>query len=293
MTIGHGAAMRERLDPGVTLPCVGVYDVFSASLAARHFDALFLSGFGFAASHHGLPDIGFVTWPDMVSLVDRIRGVLPRHHLLVDIDDGYGDARLAAHVAQRLERAGASGVVLEDQQRPRRCGHLPGKQLLELDDYLAKLELVLAARTDLLVVARTDASDVTEALRRVQAFAAAGADMVLVDGVDLDVVRQLRAHVECPWAFNQIAGGKAGPRSLTEMADAGVGLAIYSTPCLFAAQQAMEDALGDLAARDGRLPGAGPGLPGVAECNTVLEANLAGIQLPPPLRPATEQVASV
>ena len=105
--------------------------MFSASIAARHFKGLFLSGFGFAASHYGLPDIGFIAWGDMVAYVQRVRTVLPRHHLLVDMDDGYGDADIACHVTRLLESVGASGVVIEDQRRPRRCGHFNGKQLLD------------------------------------------------------------------------------------------------------------------------------------------------------------------
>jgi 2-methylisocitrate lyase-like PEP mutase family enzyme len=95
------------------IPFIGVYDVFSATLAGRHFDSLFVSGFGFAASHYGLPDIGFITWTDIVDYVQRLRTVLPFHHLLVDIDDGYCDPEVACHVVSVLEAAGASGVVLE------------------------------------------------------------------------------------------------------------------------------------------------------------------------------------
>jgi hypothetical protein len=75
----------------------------------------FISGYGFAASHYGLPDIGFISWTDIVDLVHRIRTVLPEHYLLVDIDDGYADVEVACHVVSLLESVGASGVVLEDQ----------------------------------------------------------------------------------------------------------------------------------------------------------------------------------
>jgi 2-methylisocitrate lyase-like PEP mutase family enzyme len=119
---------------------IGVYDVFSATLAARQFGGLFLSGFSFAASHYGLPDHGYIAWTDMLAFAERVRTILPDHHLLVDIDDGYGDPEIVAHVVQRLERAGVSGIVLEDQQRPRRCGHYEGKQILPVPDYLEKLK---------------------------------------------------------------------------------------------------------------------------------------------------------
>lgn len=271
-----GSALRAEIQARDLTQFIGVYDVFSASIAAQHYDALFVSGFGFAASHYGLPDVGFIAWPDIVDFVRRLRTVLPRHHLLVDVDDGYCDVEVACHVASLLEQGGASGIVLEDQRRPRRCGHFDGKQLLELDEFMPKLERVLATRRDLVVVARTDASDPDEAARRVRAFADAGADAVLVDGVrDLEIVRSLAAQVSCPFTFNQIAGGKSVSCSATELRDAGVSLVIYSTPCLFAAQRAIDDAMQDLAARDGRLAQPGDGAIGVRECTAILTDNLA------------------
>lgn len=273
-----GARLRAAVRERDLVAFIGVYDVFSASLAGRHFDALFVSGFGFAASHYGLPDIGFITWSDMVHYVQRIRTVLPEHHLLVDIDDGYCDTEVACHVVSLLEASGASGVVLEDQKRPRRCGHFEGKQLMELDDYLAKLRQVLATRRDLLVIARTDSSDPADIERRVLAFAEAGADAVLVDGLkSLDTVRDLSRKVRVPFCFNQIAGGKSLPCTFTELRQAGARLVIYSTPCLFAAQPAIDEALQALKRNDGSLAGSRIG---VKECTEVLQENLARRRAP-------------
>jgi 2-methylisocitrate lyase-like PEP mutase family enzyme len=200
-----GNRMRAAVQQGQIKPFIGVYDVFSASLAGRHYDALFLSGFGFAASFYGLPDIGFITWSDMISYVQRIRTVLPAHHLLVDIDDGYTDPDVACHVVSVLEASGASGVVLEDQKRPRRCGHFEGKQIMDLDEYIAKLRQVLATRRDLFVIARTDSSDPADIERRVLAFVEAGADAVLVDGLtSLDGILQLSAKTIRPFCFKPI-----------------------------------------------------------------------------------------
>lgn len=268
-----GNRMREAVQNGEITPFIGVYDVFSAGLAGKHYDALFLSGFGFAASYYGLPDIGFITWTDIVSYVQRIRTVLPSHHLLVDIDDGYTDPEVACHVVSVLEAAGASGVVLEDQKRPRRCGHFDGKQIMELDEYLAKLRQVLATRRDLFVIARTDSSDPAEIERRVLAFVEAGADAVLVDGLtSLGSIRHLSSKAARPFCFNQIAGGKSPACTLTELREAGVKIAIYSTPCLFAAQAAIDDALVNLRKVDGSLAGSPIG---VKDCTALLSENLA------------------
>ncbi|GAA2943768.1 isocitrate lyase/PEP mutase family protein [Streptomyces enissocaesilis] len=273
----YGKALRDRIASAGTTPLIGVHDMYSASLAARHYDGLFVSGFGFAASHYGLPDIGFIAWPDMVAFAERLRGAFPRHHLLVDIDDGYGDPELACHVVRRLERAGLSGVVLEDQKRPRRCGHADGKQVLPLDEYLEKLDQVLASRTDLLVVARTDATDEGDILIRAKALAATDADVVLVDGVrSVEAIRRIRGVVGGkPLLFNQIAGGKSPRLSLTELAALGVDVAVYSTPCLFAAHRAMEEAMTGLKSADGRLPAAEDGGSiGVGDATMMLTENL-------------------
>ncbi len=273
MPRNYGARLRHAVAERSILPFIGIYDVFSAGLVAPHFDAVFCSGFGFAASHYGLPDIGFIAWSDMLSFTQRVRTVLPEHHILVDIDDGYCDIEVAAHVAVRLEAAGASGVVLEDQMRPRMCGHFEGKQVMPLDDFLPKLTRVLEARDDLFVIARTDSSDPEDVARRVRAFAEAGADAVLADGVkNLDAVQHLAGQVDRPLTFNQIAGGKSPPATLAELAARGVRLVIYSTPCLFAVQRAVGDALEQLKASDGRLP-YGAGHTGVKECTAVLQAN--------------------
>ncbi|MFJ3699291.1 oxaloacetate decarboxylase [Streptomyces sp. NPDC090052] len=282
----HGNALRDAIGAAGTTPLIGVYDMYSASIAASHYDGMFVSGFGFAASHYGLPDIGFIAWPDMLAFVERLRGAFPAHHLLVDVDDGYGDPEVACHVVRRLERVGASGVILEDQKRPRRCGHVAGKQILPLDEYLDKLERVLACRTDLLVVARTDATGEDEILRRAKALAATDADVVLVDGVrDVAAIRRIRESIgDKPLLFNQIAGGRSPRLSLPELGEVGVDVAIYSTPCLFAAHEAMDRALAGLRAADGRLPAAEDehGI-GVVQSIELLNRNLRGARTAPAL----------
>jgi len=272
---GYGERLRRALADETVLPFIGVYDAFSASLAARRFDTLFLSGFGFAASTYGLPDVGFISWTDMVAYVQRVRAVAPAAHLLVDLDDGYGDPVVAAHAARHVEDAGASGIILEDQERPKKCGHFDGKRILPLDVYLEKLVTVLESRQNIVVVARTDASDADEMVERARAFAAEGADAVLVDGLkDLELVAALASELDVPLCFNQIAGGRSPARSLTELASAGVRVAIHSTPCLFAAQTAMEDELDRLVGEDGLLRGPDDGAIGLADCARVLDENL-------------------
>jgi 2-methylisocitrate lyase-like PEP mutase family enzyme len=268
-------ALRQAREQRRVVPFVGIYDLFSASLAADHFQALFLSGFGLAASAYGLPDIGFIGWGDLTTTTSRLRALLPDHHLLVDIDDGFGDATVASHVALSLERCGASGVVLEDQARPRRCGHFDGKNLLPLPEYLAKLQAVLMSRSSLVVVARTDACEPSDILTRVVAYEQAGCDAVLADGIkDLTLLSQIREAVRCPLYCNVIGGGLVPVGSRADLAAHGVQGLIYSTPCLFAAQAAVEQTLVQLKHDNAPLAEALASPRDLAHCHAVLVANL-------------------
>jgi len=280
MRSSYGTQLRDALAKESILPFIGVYDVFSATLAGRYFNSLFISGFSFAASHYGLPDIGFIAWSDIVSFVQRVRTVLPEHHLLVDIDDGYCDPEVACHVVSLLEGIGASGVVLEDQQRPRKCGHLDGKQIMELGQYVTKLERVVKTRRDLYVVARTDASDPADIACRAEAYAKAGADAILVDGLrDTEMIRKLKTQVRKPLVVSQIGGGQSPPASLAELKELGASLVIYSTPCLFAAQGAIENAMRSLQSNDGVLSAVPSGTVDLKQCNVILNQNLANREL--------------
>lgn len=266
-------SLREELSKRDIIPFMGVYDVFSASIAGKYYDGIFISGFGFAASHYGLPDVGFISWSDIVAFVQRVKSILPQHLILVDIDDGYVDTEVACHVVSLLESIGVAGVIIEDQKRPRRCGHVDGKLLMDLDSFLNKLERVLATRRDMFVIARTDASDLEEIIRRAKAFEAAGADAILADGIkDLNILKTLKTQLTKPLVFNQIAGGKSPTCNLSELKDVGVSLVNYSTPCLFAAQAAIEDQMKMLREQDGFLL---KERIGVTECNQLLNRNLA------------------
>jgi 2-methylisocitrate lyase-like PEP mutase family enzyme len=275
MRTGFGNKLTEALKEKEIIPFIGVYDTFSASIAARSFDGIFISGFSFAASFYGLPDIGLISWSDIVAFARRVRTILPDTHILVDIDDGYADAEVAAHVVSLLEATGVSGIILEDQKRPKRCGHLDCKQILELDDFMPKLERVLETRDDMIVVARTDADEFDEAVRRVKAFDKAGADWVLVDGIgDMETVRRLRMQTGKPIVFNQIAGGKSPFFPLSELKTAGISVPLYSTPCLFAAQESIQEVMRAVKSNDGLLTSGDMSSVDLASCQALLEENL-------------------
>jgi 2-methylisocitrate lyase-like PEP mutase family enzyme len=275
MSIGNPLNLRQALNTTDIMPFIGVYDLFSASIAAKYYKGLFLSGFSFAASYYGLPDIGFISWSDMVAFAQRVKTLLPDRYILVDIDDGYVDVEVACHVVRLLESIGVSGVILEDQKRPRRCGHVDGKLLMDLDPFLEKLSQVLATRRDLFVVARTDASEIDEIVTRAKAFAQLKPDAILADGIkDIEVIKTLKSQIDLPIVFNQIAGGKSPACNLQQLSQAGVSIVNYSTPCLFATQVALEEEMQRLRETEGFLQ---KDKVGVLECNALLHRNLANI----------------
>jgi 2-methylisocitrate lyase-like PEP mutase family enzyme len=172
--------------------------------------------------------------------------------------------------------------MLEDQARPRRCGHVDGKILLPLGEYLAKLNAVLDHRHSICVLARTDAAG-TEMYRRVEAIQKTDADAILVDGIEsLEALRHVRTLTDKPVAFNQMAGGKSPRLSAAELRAEGVAVHIYSTPMLLAAQAAMQAAMSEIIDADGRLPVTNDGVHLAAkDCIAVLQANVTSDRTQP------------
>ena len=207
---GAGNAFRRRIETGRLLPLIGVYDVFSALIASRIFEGVFCSGYSYAASAYGLPDVGYVNWRDMTDWATKVRHALPDTQILVDVDDGFGDQVVAANTVRNLEANGLSAVMMEDQKRPRRCGHFEGKEILPMGEYLTKLNRVMETRQSIFVIARTDATDAYEGVDRAVAYAESGADGVMVEAIcDLDTITNLRSQISVPIMVNQLHGGKS------------------------------------------------------------------------------------
>lgn len=274
-TMHYPNMLRKDVQQSDIVPLIGVYDVFSASIAARYYKGIFVSGYSFAASFYGLPDVGFISWSDISAFVQRVRTILPAHHIVVDVDDGYCDTDVACFVTSLLEEIGASGIILEDQQRPRRCGHVDGKQILELNEFMVKLEKVLQTRKSLFVVARTDATDPDEIIARVKAFSETSVDAILADGIsDLGLLKKISHISSKPVVFNQIYGGKSPAMSLSQLSGLGVSIVNYSIPCLAAAQSAIDNAMYKLSSQDGLLtPDLAPNI-ALKQCNGLLSDNL-------------------
>lgn len=228
----------------------GVFDPVSAKLAEQAgFPALQCSGAAISAVHLGRPDYSMVSLEDMVTVTGRIARTVSVP-IMADADTGFGNAVNVHYTVQALETAGAAGLNLEDQVSPKRCGHLDGKQLIDVDEAAMKIRAAVDARRDpdFVVNARTDAlasEGIEGAIRRGNAYLEAGATMVFVEGVtSRDEIKQAVAGIRGPVATNMVDGGKT-PSGLTfsELQDLGVARVSLPGLLIMSAMGGMKEAL--------------------------------------------------
>lgn len=238
--------LRERLQQPGLLSAPGVFDMVSLRLADTYgFDALYMTGFGAVASHMGLPDAGLATYSDMVGRVKAMAS-MAQTPLIADGDTGYGGLLNVAHTVRGYEAAGAAAIQLEDQEFPKKCGHTPGRRVIPMADMVRKIQVASDARSasDFLIIARTDARSalgLDEALRRAEAYARAGADILFVESPETqDEMRQIGRSFELPLLANMVEGGSTPVLSQQELESIGYKLAIFPVTALLAATQAMQ-----------------------------------------------------
>lgn len=242
--------------PGAFLAAPGVYDMVSARVADRlPFDCLYMTGFGVVASAYGLPDAGIATYSDMVAVVERICDNITRP-ILCDGDTGYGGLLNVHHTVRGYERAGASGIQLEDQEFPKKCGHTLGRRVIPTADMVNKIRVAADARSDanFQIIARTDARTtlgVDEAVRRAEAYAKAGADVLFVESPESEdemgaICRRLKESCGKPLLINCVETGRTPVLPRARLRELGYGLAIYPATALMAAVHAMQRAYASL-----------------------------------------------
>jgi 2-methylisocitrate lyase-like PEP mutase family enzyme len=242
----HRARLRKRLqEPGLVV-APGVFDMVSLRLADRFgFDALYMTGYGTVASHMGLPDAGLATYSDMVGRVTAMAG-MAKTPLIADADTGYGGLLNMRHTIRGYETAGAAAIQLEDQEFPKKCGHTPGRRVIPLEDMVRKIQVAVDARTDpnFLIIARTDARTslgLDEALRRAEAYARAGADILFVESPESEEeMRQIGQTLDTPLVANMVERGRTPVLSKQELESIGYKLAIFPVTALLAAVHAMQ-----------------------------------------------------
>jgi 2-methylisocitrate lyase-like PEP mutase family enzyme len=251
-SISPGTRLRALLETGPEtgelIVAPGIYDGLSAHLVRRMgFRAGYLTGAGVAASGFGLPDVGLVGMAEMAERATMVANVLGEVPLIADADTGYGPPMSVARTVRAYERAGVAAIQLEDQAFPKRCGHLPGKQLVSTGEYLATLGAALESRTDALIIARTDARSVlglSAAIDRGNAYAEAGADIVFVEAPrTADEIARIGRDITAPKLINVVTGGLTPRLDPATLGKLGYSIAIYPTTALLAAARAAIGAL--------------------------------------------------
>src|SRR5215212_9147351 len=208
-TQGGAPAFRALLDAGRPVLAPGAYDGFSARLVERAgFPAVYMTGFGASASLLGRPDVGLLSFAEMVDHARRLAQAVGVP-VIADADDGYGNPLNVMRTVREYEAAGVAALHIEDQVAPKRCGHLQGKDVIPAAEMVEKVRAAVEARRELLIIARTDARAVEgldAALERARRYRDAGADMLFIEAPESEeeVVAVADAFPDTPLLFNAI-----------------------------------------------------------------------------------------
>jgi len=271
--------LRARLKSGPLIVAPGIYDAYGARFVEQAgFEAVYMTGNGVSASLLGRPDVGLVDLTLIASHAHRVAACVDIP-LICDADTGYGNAVNVRRTVEEFEAAGVAAIHIEDQVSPKRCGQLPGaRPVIALAEAVGKIEAAVAARRDpdFIIIARTDSADglgLDEAIRRVQTYVQAGADVAFVELKSgptlLDDLKRVTSAVDAPCFVNVDAGGKLGELTAAEIEQLGLRIAIYPGLARGAAGFAIREALGALK-RDGNTRAVRSRMLGIQEYNQAL-----------------------
>jgi 2-methylisocitrate lyase-like PEP mutase family enzyme len=240
------ALLKSRLRKGSLVVAPGVFEMISAKMADRMgFDALYMTGYGTVASYLGLPDAGMASYTDMQNRVTQFTAIT-NTPMICDGDTGYGGLLNVMHTVRGYEAAGACAIQLEDQEFPKKCGHMLGRRVVPAQDMVAKIRVAVETRNDpnFLIIARTDARTVhglDEAMRRAEQYARAGADLLFIESPEsVPEMERLGRAFDLPLVANMVEGGRTPVLSADELLRIGYGLAIFPTTAFLAAGAAFE-----------------------------------------------------
>lgn len=242
--------LKNMIAERKALVCPGAHDVISAKLIERAgFKACQVSGFGLSASYLGLPDMAFLSFSEALNFSKNIIDAV-EVPVMVDADTGFGNAINAMRVTEEFIKIGAAGMNIEDQVFPKRCGHLEGKQIIPMEEMVLKIKACIEVKKkldpDFVINARTDAiavSGVDEAIRRGNAYAEAGADLIFIEAPRTkEDIKRLTREIQAPISinlFDAVSGGKTPLISIDELREMGVARISIPVGPLFAAIRGM------------------------------------------------------
>ena len=244
-----GVRLKETLSRGETIVAPGVFNPISAMLAKKHgFKAIYLSGAALTASY-GLPDLGLITLDEILYMVRKIYSIvnLP---IIVDADVGFGGVLNVARTTKELEEAGAAAMQIEDQEMPKKCGHLSSKKLIPAEEMVYKIRAAREVRKNLLIIARTDARAVEglrKAIERAQMYAEAGADVIFPEAlISNEEFELFRREIHIPLLANMTEFGRTPYTTVKEFSEMGYNIVIFPVTALRMALTAIEDTYREL-----------------------------------------------
>lgn len=253
--------LRKLLEDSKLLVAPGAYDALCAKVIEQAgFNAVYMTGYGASASMLGQPDVGLLTMREMV---DHARSIAQAVDIpvIADGDTGYGNPLNVRRTVGEFEDAGVCAIQLEDQTFPKKCGHMLGRTVVELEEMVQKINAAVDARQndDFIIIARTDARTsygLDEALRRGRAYQVAGADVIFIESPESkeELAMVSEAFPETPILANMIEGGRTPLLSAPELEELGFGIALYPTGALYAATKAVQEYIDTLMA-DGTSAG--------------------------------------
>lgn len=227
----------------------GVWDVLSALVAVEAgFSTVFVSGYCVSATLLGQPDIGLLTQTEMAEVARRICSSVPDAAVVVDADTGYGNPLNTIRTVELWEQAGAAGMFIEDQVWPKRCGHMAGKSVVPVQDWLAKLRAAVDHREQLHITARTDARatvDLDDAIERAKMARDTGVDALFVEAPEsvAEIERIARELPDVVLVANMVETGRTPLLTSAELTELGFRLVVSPLTGLFSMVTAMRDSL--------------------------------------------------
>ncbi len=243
-----GAALRGWIAKGAVL-MPGVPNAAMARQVEQiGFDAVYISGAGMANATAGLPDIGLLTLTEVARLGGYVAQAV-NIPAIVDADTGFGGAENVMRTIRELENAGLAGCHIEDQEFPKRCGHLAGKSIVDLEEMVGKIKAAVAARRDpdFLIIARTDAravEDFSQVVDRAGGYLEAGADAIFPEALQsAEEFRDFAKEIDLPLLANMTEFGKSPPLSFQELSDFGYRMVIFPMSAFRVAMKASEEFL--------------------------------------------------
>jgi 2-methylisocitrate lyase-like PEP mutase family enzyme len=252
MGLKGGKVLRAKLLERRGLLVPGAANALAARIIDDlGFEAVYLSGAGVTNTFWGMPDLGFLSLPEIAQHTATVREAV-NIPVLVDADTGFGNALNVRHCVRVLERSGADAIQIEDQTMPKKCGHFSGKSVIPTEEMVGKIKAAVDARMsdDLLIIARTDALEVDgfeAAIERAERYIEVGADVTFVEAPESsEVMRRIPQRLSAPQIVNVVVGGKTPVLAQKELAKMGFALVLYANVALQGAIAGMQTALKQL-----------------------------------------------